>query len=99
MPLDPQAVPILEQFPDFDISALEPALVRPLFGQPGPQVAGEAVAAGADGVMLEVHPDPFQALCDGPQSLRPAEFATLAAELRALAPFIARQRETLAEQT
>ena len=54
-----------------------------------------AVAAGADGVMVEVHPDPLQALCDGPQSLLPNEFATLAAELRALSPFLWPQRETV----
>ena len=61
MPLDPQAIPILEQFPDFDISGLEPALVRPLFGQLGPQVAGEAVAAVADRTI----PGP-----DGPLAIR-----------------------------
>ncbi|HQK24616.1 MAG TPA: hypothetical protein PK393_03745, partial [Synergistaceae bacterium] len=34
-----------------------------------------ALAAGADGLMMEVHPDPRQALSDGPQSLTPQEFA------------------------
>jgi 3-deoxy-7-phosphoheptulonate synthase len=57
-------------------------------------LARAALAAGADGVMIEVHPDPLHALCDGPQSLPPAEFAALAASLRALAP-LARQRETV----
>jgi 3-deoxy-7-phosphoheptulonate synthase len=58
-------------------------------------LARAALAAGADGVMIEVHPDPDHALCDGPQSLRPAEFATLAATLRALAAIVARERETV----
>ncbi len=58
-------------------------------------LARAAVAAGADGVMIEVHPDPARALCDGPQSLRPTEFAALAAELRVLEPLFARQRETV----
>jgi 3-deoxy-7-phosphoheptulonate synthase len=58
-------------------------------------LARAAVAAGAEGVMVEVHPDPLHALCDGPQSLQPHEFAALAAELRALAPFIARQGEAV----
>ena len=58
-------------------------------------LARAALAAGADGLMIEVHPDPLHALCDGPQSLSPEEFAELAASLRALAPFIARQRETV----
>ncbi len=50
-----------------------------------------AVAAGADGVMLEVHPNPCQALCDGPQSLLPGQFAELAGDLRAMGAFMARQ--------
>ncbi len=58
-------------------------------------LARAALAAGADGVMIEVHPDPLHALCDGPQSLSPAEFATLAVELRALAELLVRPRETV----
>jgi 3-deoxy-7-phosphoheptulonate synthase len=41
-----------------------------------------AIVVGAAGVMVEVHPDPAQALCDGPQSLDPAGFAQLMRELR-----------------
>ena len=37
-----------------------------------------AVAAGADGLMIEVHNDPAKALCDGPQSLTPDQFAATA---------------------
>ena len=37
-----------------------------------------AAAAGADGIMIEVHNDPPHALCDGAQSLTPAEFAKTA---------------------
>ena len=40
-----------------------------------------AVAAGADGLMIEVHPDPERARCDGPQSLRPEEFESLMTDL------------------
>jgi len=47
-----------------------------------PAMARAAVAAGADGLMIEVHNDPENALCDGPQSLRPEEFRSLAEELR-----------------
>jgi 3-deoxy-7-phosphoheptulonate synthase len=54
----------------------EAALVAPM--------ARAALAAGADGVMIDVHPDPQTALCDGPQSLRPAEFASLMESLRAI---------------
>jgi len=35
------------------------------------------MACGADGIMVEVHPDPQKALCDGPQSLRIEDFAKL----------------------
>jgi 3-deoxy-7-phosphoheptulonate synthase len=58
-------------------------------------LARAAVAAGADGVMIEVHPDPVHALCDGHQSLRPDEFAALAGQLRALASLIDNRRETV----
>jgi 3-deoxy-7-phosphoheptulonate synthase len=46
-------------------------------------MAKAAVVVGAAGVMVEVHPDPARALCDGPQSLDPAGFVQLMAELRA----------------
>src|SRR5690554_2340526 len=48
-------------------------------------LACAAVAAGADGLMIEVHPCPEKALSDGPQSLTPAEFATLRQGLEPLA--------------
>jgi 3-deoxy-7-phosphoheptulonate synthase len=48
-------------------------------------MARAALAAGADGVMVEVHPDPARALSDGPQALTPAEFERLAGELGVLA--------------
>lgn len=51
-------------------------LVRPL--------ALAAVAAGADGLMIEVHNDPPHALCDGPQALRPEEFAKVVKEANAI---------------
>ena len=40
-------------------------------------MAMAAAAAGADGLMIEVHPSPSEALCDGAQSLTPAEFDAL----------------------
>jgi len=44
-------------------------------------MAMAAVAAGADGLMIEVHPNPAQALCDGPQSLTPSNFSSLMNEI------------------
>ena len=50
-----------------------------------------AMAVGADGVMVEMHPDPKAALCDGPQSLTFGEFESLMSELKALAPALGRK--------
>jgi 3-deoxy-7-phosphoheptulonate synthase len=44
-------------------------------------LARAAVAAGADGVMVEVHPQPEDALCDGPQQIRIVDFARFADEV------------------
>lgn len=49
-----------------------------------------AVAAGADGIMVEVHPRPEEALSDGPQALLPTTFATLMDDLRRLAKSVGR---------
>ncbi|SJZ54664.1 3-deoxy-7-phosphoheptulonate synthase [Selenihalanaerobacter shriftii] len=54
-------------------------------------VAKAALAAGADGIMTEVHPDPATALCDGPQSLTPTNFAKLINELKPIADAVGKQ--------
>ena len=53
-----------------------------------PPLARAAVAAGADGIIVEVHPRPEEALCDGPQLIPAAEFADFADEIRALASLL-----------
>jgi 3-deoxy-7-phosphoheptulonate synthase len=53
-------------------------------------MARAAVAAGADGVIVEVHHDPDRALSDGAQSLHPAQFEELMGQLRAIAPVVGR---------
>jgi 3-deoxy-7-phosphoheptulonate synthase len=53
-------------------------------------MARAAVAAGAHGVLVEVHPNPERALSDGAQSLYPEQFAQLVTELRAIAAAIGR---------
>jgi 3-deoxy-7-phosphoheptulonate synthase len=86
----------------FDISAIPviqklshlPVLADPSHGtgrrdQVAP-MARAAVAAGADGLLIEVHRDPDHALSDGAQSLYPAQFDRLMAELRIIAPAIGR---------
>jgi 3-deoxy-7-phosphoheptulonate synthase len=47
-------------------------------------LARAAVAAGADGVMVEVHPQPEDALCDGPQQIRLGDFGRFADEVTKL---------------
>ena len=49
-----------------------------------PTMALGAAAAGADGLIIEVHNDPAHAWCDGPQSLTPEAFAELAPKIKAL---------------
>jgi 3-deoxy-7-phosphoheptulonate synthase len=53
-------------------------------------MARAAVAAGADGLLVEVHPDPDHALSDGAQSLRPEQFEELMRQLRIIAPAVGR---------
>jgi len=84
--LDLSAVPILKQLTHLPV-IVDPShgtgrwnLVEPL--------AKAALAVGADGVMVEVHSHPQEALSDGPQSLKPDKFRALAAELNALAQFL-----------
>jgi 3-deoxy-7-phosphoheptulonate synthase len=58
------------------------ALVEPL--------AAAAIAAGADGLMIEVHHQPEKALSDGPQSLRPDAFTQMIGRLRKVAEAVGR---------
>jgi len=87
----------------FDIAAI-PVIKKlshlPMFGDPShgtgrrdkvPPMARAAVAAGADGLLVEVHNDPEHALSDGAQSLDPTQFAQLMSELRIIAPAIGRR--------
>ena len=78
--LDISAVPVLKE-----LSHL-PVIVDPShacgFARYVPPLALAAVAAGADGLIVEVHNAPELALCDGQQSLRPAQFEALARQVR-----------------
>lgn len=73
--LDLSAVPVLQQRTHL------PVIVDPShatgFGSLVPSMSRAAIAAGADGLMIEVHHDPEKALCDGPQSLTIEEFRAL----------------------
>jgi 3-deoxy-7-phosphoheptulonate synthase len=53
-------------------------------------MARAAIASGADGIMVEVHHQPDKALSDGPQSIYPAQFATMMDEIERIAPVVDR---------
>ena len=83
--LDLSAVPVLKGLSHLPV-VIDPShatgkasLVRPM--------ALAAAAAGADGLMIEVHNDPQHAWCDGPQSITPEAFAALAQDVRNILPF------------
>ena len=86
-----------------DLSVIPPAKAvchLPIFVDPShgtgkrayvPAMAMAAMAAGADGLLIEMHPDPDRAASDGPQSLDFSSFAALLDRLRALAAVVGRQ--------
>ncbi|MBI4777225.1 MAG: 3-deoxy-7-phosphoheptulonate synthase [Deltaproteobacteria bacterium] len=80
--LDLSAVPVLKEKTHL------PVIVDPSHATGNwkyvPAMAKAAVVAGADGIMVEMHPRPEEALCDGEQSLRPKSFQGLMEEIRQL---------------
>ncbi len=74
--LDLAAVPMLRELTHLPI-IVDPSHATGI-ARLVPPMALAAAASGADGLMIEVHNDPMHALCDGAQSLRPAEYASLA---------------------
>ena len=85
--LDLSAVPMLHELTHLPV-IIDPShatgkasLVRPM--------ALAATAAGADGLMIEVHNTPQKALCDGPQSLTPMQFADVMESVRAIRAVVA----------
>ena len=87
--LDLTAIPIVHRLSHLPIIA-DPSHGTGLRDKVTP-MARAAVAAGADGVLIEVHPDPDRALSDGAQSLYPDQFAELVGQLRAVAAAIGRR--------
>ena len=86
--LDVSAIPVIQK-----LSHL-PIIADPSHGtgrrDKVPPMARAAVAAGADGLLLEVHHDPEKALSDGAQSLYPIQFEELMKQLRMIAPAVGR---------
>lgn len=86
--MDISAIPVLQQLTHL------PVIADPSHGvgKRGlvPAMARAAVAAGADGLLIEVHPDPDHALSDGAQSLFPEQFMELMGQLRLIATAVGR---------
>ena len=87
--LDLSAIPTVHQLSHLPIVA-DPSHGTGLRDKVGP-MARAALAAGADGLLIEVHPAPDRALSDGAQSLYPEQFAALMDELRGVAAAIGRE--------
>jgi 3-deoxy-7-phosphoheptulonate synthase len=86
--LDIAAIPVIKKLSHLPIVA-DPSHGTGRRDKVAP-MARAAVAAGADGLLIEVHNDPDHALSDGAQSLTPAEFSQLMGELRIIAPAVNR---------
>ena len=87
--LDISAIPIIHKLSHLPIAS-DPSHGTGLRDKV-PPMARASVAAGADVLLIEVHPDPDKALSDGAQSLFPAQFAELMNELRMIAPAVHRK--------
>ena len=83
--LDISAVPIIKQKSHLPV-IIDPSHAAGIAWMVEP-LARTAIAAGADGLMIEVHNDPPHALCDGAQSLNPAQFDSLMQDVRRRAAF------------
>jgi len=91
--LDLNAIPVLKQRTHL------PVIVDPSHGTGVrslvPTMAKASIAAGADGLLMEVHYRPEEALCDGSQSLYPEEFGMMMEDLRKVAEAVGRSLHTL----
>lgn len=86
--LDISSIPVIKRFSHLPV-IVDPSHAAGHYALV-PALAKAAVAAGADGLLIEVHPNPKEALVDGLQSLSPNDFARLMAELRLIAKAIGR---------
>ncbi|MCP4652527.1 MAG: 3-deoxy-7-phosphoheptulonate synthase [Candidatus Omnitrophica bacterium] len=87
--LDLSAIPIVKQKSHLPI-IVDPSHAVGKWGLIAP-LSKAAIATGADGLMIEVHTNPEEALCDGPQQLLPENFASLMGELEKIAKAIDRE--------
>ena len=87
--LDLSAIPAVKKLSHLPI-VIDPSHASGMWWMVEP-MAKAAIAAGADGLIIEVHNDPEHALCDGAQSLKPERFAHLMGELKGIAQIIGRE--------
>jgi len=86
--LDLNAVPLLKEWTHLPV-LVDPSHGTGIYSLVTP-MALAAIAAGADGLLIEVHPKPESALSDGPQQLKPSRFAGLMKALKPLAEAVGR---------
>lgn len=87
--MDISAVPVLKELTHLPV-IVDPSHATGIARYVKP-MAMAAVAAGADGLIIEVHNDPQHALCDGAQSLTPEAFADLMQSIEKIRPFAYRR--------
>jgi 3-deoxy-7-phosphoheptulonate synthase len=87
--LDLSAIPVLKNLTHLPV-VVDPSHATGMREKVAP-MARSAIAAGADGLMVEVHHDPDKALSDGPQSLYPEQFGQLARDIYVIAPVVGKQ--------
>lgn len=87
--LDLSAIPVLKEETHLPVIA-DPSHATG-YAKYVPSMSYAAIAAGADGIMVEVHPNPEKAFSDGPQSLTPEKFAAMMNQLRIFAAATGRQ--------
>jgi len=86
--LDISAIPVVKKYSHLPV-IVDPSHAAGHYSLV-PAIAKAAIAAGADGLLIEVHPNPEEALVDGLQSLKPDNFTQLMGELRAIAEAVGR---------
>jgi len=91
--LDLSAIPVIKKLSHLPI-IVDPSHGTGIRGKVAP-MALAAVAAGADGLMVEMHPHPEEALSDGPQSLFPDQLERLMRDIEAIAPVVEKELERI----
>jgi 3-deoxy-7-phosphoheptulonate synthase len=86
--MDISSIPVIKKFSHLPI-IVDPSHAAGHYSLV-PAIARAAIAAGADGLLIEVHPNPKEALVDGLQSLTPSDFKRLMREIKAIAETLGR---------